>query len=110
MFKKELVDTNGMLFIYKKPKKVKFWMKNTFIPLAVVFIDKNKKVKKIKKGKSLSNESITSEKPIIAVLEIPFSCLKILDLKINDDVFWNEPSRKQINNKNINKKNLFPCL
>ena len=45
MFKKKLVDTNGMLFIYKKPKKVKFWMK-IHIFLAIIFIDNNKKIKK----------------------------------------------------------------
>ena len=110
MFKKKLVDTNGMLFIYKKPKKVKFWMKNTHISLAIIFIDNNKKIKKIIKGKTLSDEVITSDHPIIAVLEIPFSCLKTLNLKINDNVFWNEPSTKKINNRNIYKNNLFPCL
>ena len=110
MFKKKLVDTNGMLFIYKKPKKVKFWMKNTHISLAIIFIDNNKKVKKIIKGKTLSDEVITSDHPIIAVLEIPYSCLKTLNLRINDNVFWDELSSKKINNRNINKNNLFPCL
>ena len=95
MFKKKLEDTNGMLFIYKKPKKVKFWMKNTHISLAIIFIDNNKKIKKIIKGKTLSDDVISSDHPIIAVLEIPFSCLKTLKLKINDNVFWNEPSTKK---------------
>ena len=68
---KKLEDTNGMLFIYKKPKKVKFWMKNTHISLAIIFIDNNKKIKKIIKGKTLSDDVISSDHPIIAVLEIP---------------------------------------
>lgn len=34
----------GMLFIFKKPQKLSFWMKNTFIPLSIGFFDKDKKL------------------------------------------------------------------
>lgn len=39
MFRKELGPNSGMLFIFREKKILKFWMKNTFIPLSIGFFD-----------------------------------------------------------------------
>jgi uncharacterized membrane protein (UPF0127 family) len=41
MFRKTLCDNCGMIFIFENEEKRKFWMKNTYIPLDIIFVSKN---------------------------------------------------------------------
>lgn len=38
MFRKDMPQDHGMLFVFPKPQFASFWMKNTFIPLDIIFI------------------------------------------------------------------------
>ena len=42
--RKYLSKGNGMLFIFSESKKYSFWMKDTFIPLDIIWIDRNKRI------------------------------------------------------------------
>jgi hypothetical protein len=77
----EQLETNGLLLYYKAPKIVNIWMKNTLIPLDIIFIDENMEIISIKKGNPFSKDIISSEFPVIGVLEIPQGCTKKLKIK-----------------------------
>jgi len=109
MYIKELTDSNGMIFIYKRPKVVKIWMYNTPLPLDIIFVDKNKKVLEIKEGIPYSKKIISSKYPVIAVIEIPRNCSKKIDLEVGDKLYWNELMIKDIKFNNKKKYN-YVCL
>ena len=90
-----LKKSNGMLFLYKKPKVLKIWMHRTLIPLDIIFIDKFKKVLSVNYGKPLSKKIISSKKPAIAVLEIPFGCAKKLMIKEGVKINWEKIENKK---------------
>ncbi len=105
MFVEELQNTNGMLFIYKKPRVLKMWMKNTKIDLDIIFINENNLISSIKKGLKLSRKIISSDFPVLAVLEIPSSCNDKMKLKKGDKIEW-----KRINDLTMVSPSLFPCI
>jgi len=50
MFRQSLAENSGMLFVFEKPGVFPFWMKNTLIPLDMVWINEDKKVVFIQKN------------------------------------------------------------
>lgn len=62
-------DDEGMLFKYDRPQHVAFWMKDTTIPLDIIFINNDNEVISVKKGIPLSEEYI-EEDNVLYVLEL----------------------------------------
>ena len=60
-----------MLFVHEQPKPISMWMKNTYIPLDMVFIDEHGRIQQIvEQTTPHSLDLIRSENPALAVLEI----------------------------------------
>lgn len=71
MFRKTMDGLAGMFFIFDGEELRYFWMRNTLIPLDMIFIDSNFQVVDIHKGaKPLDEKVISSRKPARYVLEI----------------------------------------
>jgi len=71
MFRKSVAPNAGMLFDFGKEQETAFWMKNTLIPLDMLFIKANGTIARIEvNAKPLSEDSIPSYEPVRAVLEI----------------------------------------
>ena len=66
---KNLPENEGMLFVYDKPQTVSFWMKDTLIPLDIIFIDEDQEVISIYQGKP-EDETVVEEDNVKYVLEV----------------------------------------
>jgi uncharacterized membrane protein (UPF0127 family) len=71
MFVRSLPELRGMLFVHEQPKEISMWMKNTYIPLDMVFIGADNRIQQIfEQATPHSLSIIRSDQPARAVLEI----------------------------------------
>ncbi|RUU47612.1 DUF192 domain-containing protein [Mesorhizobium sp. M6A.T.Ca.TU.002.02.2.1] len=70
MFREEMADDHGMLFVFEEPRDVSFWMKNTPMPLDLIFVGQDGKVRAIKQGEPQSEAMIWPGEPVRFVLEL----------------------------------------
>jgi uncharacterized membrane protein (UPF0127 family) len=70
MFRKNLPERTGMLFIFTPPEVQHFWMRNTYVPLDIIFIDDQKRIINICTMPPLTDEKCKSDRPAIYVLEL----------------------------------------
>ena len=88
MFVKTLAPDRGMIFPYDPPQDVAFWMKNTLIPLDIVYIRADGTIARIVHGAPLSLEPLQAGEPIALVLEIGGGRAAALGIKEGDTVTW----------------------
>lgn len=89
MFRRSLPEKSGMLFLYDRPEPAAMWMKNTFIPLDMVFIAPGGTVHRIEKNtEPFSTDTISSDGSIIAVLELNAGAADRIGLKLGDRVIY----------------------
>ena len=87
MYRRFMPDDRGMLFNFKEEAPVAFWMKNTYIPLDMIFISRQGVVKKIAaNAEPLSERLIPSGGPAYGVLEINGGLAARLGIKPGDRV------------------------
>jgi uncharacterized membrane protein (UPF0127 family) len=71
MFVKSLPEKTGMLFVFSSPRRIQMWMKNTLIPLDMVFIDADGRIDNIAVNATpMSEKIIDSKHAVLAVLEL----------------------------------------
>jgi len=91
MYRKSMEDGQAMLFIFENIQPRYFWMKNTYIPLDIIYIGPDKKIVSIvKNAKALDKTSLPSKLPAQYVLEINAGLSDQYQLKKGDKVDWEE--------------------
>jgi len=87
MFRRSLPPDRGMIFPYDPPFPASFWMKNTLIPLDMIFIAADGTVKHVHANAvPLSTDAVPSRFPVRAVLEINGGSAALLGIKPGDKV------------------------
>ena len=71
MYRRELPELHGMLFLFPRQEPLSFWMKNTPLPLDILFIDSSLTIVSIARNTTpFSEKLLPSEKPAQFVLEV----------------------------------------
>ncbi|MFK8251137.1 DUF192 domain-containing protein [Ancylobacter terrae] len=87
MYRTELAPDHGMLFDFRVDAPVYMWMKNTYIPLDMVFIRADGRIAAIAQNTTpLSTETIASGGPVRAVLELPAGTVQAKGIAVGDRV------------------------
>ena len=87
MFRRHLPENQGMIFLFDREREITMWMKNTYIPLDMVFIGDDWRVVHIARdAEPLSTDVISSVQPASRVLEIAGGQASKLGLKTGDAV------------------------
>ena len=91
MFRTEMGDDEGMLFPSYAPQARSFWMKNTPLPLDIIFIGPDSRITNIEAGVPYSQDSVFSDGPALAVFEIRGGLSEELGIKPGDLVEFELP-------------------
>jgi uncharacterized protein len=87
MFRTELADNKGMLFPYPESRELSMWMRNTYIPLDMLFIRPDGVIHRIEvRAEPMSEHIINSGGPVSAVLELAGGASERLGIKAGDRV------------------------
>jgi uncharacterized protein len=94
MFVRDLPENGGMLFTANPPRVFTMWMKNTYIPLDMVFIGKDGRIAKIaERTTPHSLDLVSSDTPVAAILEIKGGEAARRALHAGDRVSWAAPKK-----------------
>jgi uncharacterized membrane protein (UPF0127 family) len=89
MYRRRLADDAGMLFLYGREWPVSMWMKNTFIPLDMLFIAGDGRIVSIaERTVPQSLETISSGQPVAGVLEVNGGTVARLGIQPGDRVLY----------------------
>ena len=92
MFRESLPADGGMIFPLIPPRYASFWMKNTLIPLDMIFIRSDGTIERIEpETVPHSLQPSSSGEPVAAVLEIDGGMAAKLGIAEGDTVIWSDP-------------------
>jgi uncharacterized protein len=89
MFRDKMDESQGMLFVFDNEQPQSFWMKNTILPLDIIYVNSKMEIVKIQKNAvPYSEKSLPSIKPALYVVEVLGGYCDKLGIKEGDKVTW----------------------
>ncbi|NJM50527.1 MAG: DUF192 domain-containing protein [Sphingomonadales bacterium] len=89
MFRRSLADDAGMIFPFPQARPASFWMKNTVIPLDIIFIGADGTIESIgENAVPYSLDTVSSKGSVQAVLELRGGLTSELGIKAGDTISW----------------------
>jgi uncharacterized protein len=87
MYRRSMRRNHGMLFIFPSEQTVSMWMKNTYIPLDMVFVSRKGRVTSVARDAvPMSETIIPSGPPAFAVIELNAGAARAIGLDVGDQV------------------------
>jgi uncharacterized membrane protein (UPF0127 family) len=86
MYRKELPDGEGMLFVFERDQIASFWMKNTYIPLSIAYITSDGRIVEIRDMYPHDESSVMSSRSVRYALEVPQNWFSRVGIKTGDVV------------------------
>jgi uncharacterized protein len=87
MFRQSMPADHGMLFIHQQEGERLMWMRNTYLSLDMLFIDRTGRIHHIaERTTPFSEATIASQGPVLAVLELNGGTVAALGIKVGDKV------------------------
>lgn len=87
MYRSYMPDSVGMLFIFQNVQPQSFWMKNTHIPLDIIYVGPDKKIVSIQKNaKPFSEDNLPSYGDVQYVVEVNGGYTDQYGIKVGDSI------------------------
>jgi uncharacterized membrane protein (UPF0127 family) len=88
MFRKQLPEGTGMLFLFPRESRDAFWMKNTLIPLDMIFAKDGRIVSIIRDAVPLDEKLLRPDTSYTMTLEVPGGYAARHDVRVGDRLEW----------------------
>lgn len=104
MDRKTLANNHGMLFKFPEAQRLGFWMRNTYIPLDIAFINNDGEISQIERMYPLSTRSIRSNNNCKYALEVNAGWFKDNGIKVGDKICETALSSRKLYSQVVKKK------
>ncbi len=88
MYRQDVPEGSGMLFVFSAEQPLAFWMKNTYVPLDMYFIDSGGVIISISTANPLDETPVPSAGPAMAVLEMKAGSAAKYGIDVGHKVFY----------------------
>ncbi len=89
MYRKHMDENQGMLFVFPQEDIQNFWMRNTFIPLDMIFVNSKNQIVTIQHAtQTLSDQTYSSTAPAQYVIEVNLNFTDKFNIKVGDKINW----------------------